>query len=287
MADAWVASRDWDSSSLGRLAFWVDLFGEREIGDITIDEVDAGVVRLAQRGRLLGGKRTTRAAGQPLKGSTINRHITTLGSVFRFARRERLVPRNFIAPTRGILKKAPEPVDPDRYLRPEEVERIIACARVVDRKWQRLPALVVLALHTGLRKGSLLSLKWEDVDLKGRRLVVARTKNGTPIGSALTERCVAELDKLPGKEPGALVFANRYGEAFHFRGLWQRACTLAGLPGRNFHQLRHGCGSALARAGTAQAQIMGVLGHKTLSASARYMHLNTDDRRAVVDKVFG
>ena len=83
------------------------------------------------------------------------------------------------------------------------------------------------------------------------------------------------------------MFGNRYDRPFHFKHLWKRACELAGLPGRNFHQLRHGCGSALALRGVNQAQIMTVMGHRTLSASRRYMHLNTDDQRAVVDKVFG
>ena len=103
----------------------------------------------------------------------------------------------------------------------------------------------------------------------------------------MTERCVSELERLPGKEFGGLVFGNRYGKPFYFASVWQRTCNLAGLPGRNFHQLRHGCGSALALGGTNQAAIMAIMGHRTLTASQRYMHLNTDDQRAVVDKVFG
>jgi integrase len=286
VADAFAASRQWDSASLSRLAFWVEMLGERVFVDVTADEVDDAIVQLAERGRLRAGKRPTERSGQALKGSTINRYVSTLGSVYRFARRARLVPRTFMPPTRGI-ERLPEPVDPDRYLRQEEVERILACARVIDRHWKRLPALIVLALHTGLRKGSLQKLRWENVDLAARRLVLGRTKNGDPIGSALTERCVTELEKLAGKEPSALLFGNRYGQPFHFKHIWARTCELAGLPGRNFHQLRHGCGSALALGGTNQAQIMAVMGHRTLKASERYMHLNTDDRRAVVDKVFG
>lgn len=285
LADAFVASRNWDSATLTRLAFWVEAFGSADALDIGVDEVDAAIVRLAERGRMFGGKRATERSGQPLKGSTINRYASTLAGVYKFARRARLLPRNHVAPTRGI-EKLPEPIDPDRYLRLEEAERILACARVVDRKWKRLPALIVLALHTGLRKGNLQKLRWEQVDLAERRVVLGRTKNGEPIGCALTERCVDELSKLTGREPQSLVFGNRTGKPYHFARVWERSCTIAGLPGRNFHQLRHGCGSALALAGVSQAQIMAVMGHKTLTASRRYMHLNTDDQREVVDKVF-
>jgi len=285
-ADAFAASRQWDSASLGRLAYWVGHFGERELTSVTIEDVDDVLVQLAERGCLLSGRRSTVRSGKPLSGGTINRYVSTLGSLYKFARKARLVPRNFLSPSRGI-ERLPEPVDPDRYLRVEEVGRILACARVVDRRWKRLPALIVLALHTGLRKGSLQKLRWENVDLDARRVVLGRTKNGEPIGSALTEHCVSELERLPGKEPAALVFGNRYGNPFHFKHLWKRACAMAGLPGRDFHELRHGCGSALAMAGANQALVMAVLGHKTLIASRRYMHHNTNDQRALVDKVFG
>lgn len=189
-------------------------------------------------------------------------------------------------PTRG-LEKAPERADPNRYLRPEEVERIIKVSRLLDRKWGRLVALTLVAFHTGLRVGNLMALRWGDVDLDRRTVTVLKTKNGQPMISALSERAAVELAKLPNQKPDACVFEGRGGRAFGFRSLWARVCTEAGLPGRNFHQLRHGCGSALASAGVGQAQIMAVMGHRTLSASARYMHHSTEDKRAVVQRVFG
>ena len=60
-----------------------------------------------------------------------------------------------MAPTRGV-ERAPEIPDPERYLRPEEVERAIAVARVSDRRWGKMVALIVVAYHTGLRHWALL-----------------------------------------------------------------------------------------------------------------------------------
>jgi len=65
------------------------------------------------------------------------------------------VRRAFVSPTHGI-ERAPERADPERYLRPEEVERLLTVARVLDRSWGKLPALIVVAYHTGLRVGSIL-----------------------------------------------------------------------------------------------------------------------------------
>lgn len=285
--EALVASREWDAATLSRLAFWTDALGAKELSEITPEDVDAALVRLAQRGRLRPRRgQGTEAAGRPLAGSTFNRYISQLQTVYKYARRLRLLPRAHVPPTRGV-EKEPEHPDPNRYLRPEEVERLIKVARLLDRRWGRLVALTVLAFHTGLRVGNLMALRWRDVDLERRTIAVTKTKNGRPMVSALSERATAELARLPGKAPEALVFEGRAGRAFNFRSLWAMCCEEAGLPGRNFHQLRHGCGSALASAGVGQAQIMALMGHTTLSASARYMHHSTEDKRQVVDRVFG
>ena len=169
VADAFAASRQWDSASLGRLAFWVECLGEREFASVTVDDVDDALVRLG-RARSIACRplcdRAQRSSTEGRNDQSLRRHAR-LGLQVRAscATSSRVTS---VAPTRGI-EKLPEPVDPDRYLRQEEVERILACARVVDRHWKRLPALIVLALHTGLRKGSLLKLKWESVDLGARR----------------------------------------------------------------------------------------------------------------------
>jgi len=283
---AFLAAREFDQATISRLGFWSDQFGDRELTEITPDDVDAALVRLAERGRLKPKRgQETGLAGEPLKGATLNRYISQLGSVYKFARRLRLIPRTFVFPTANI-EKSPEPHDPERYLRPEEVERILTVARVMDQKWGRLTALIVLAYHTGLRKSNLLNLTWADVDLDAGTASVTRTKNGEPIVAALSKRAVAELNKLPGKKPEDFIFAGRSGKPFGFRSLWVRVVEAAGLPGRNFHQLRHGCGHALATAGVNQAQIMALMGHKTLTASARYMHHNVSDKQQIVAKVF-
>ena len=97
--------------------------------------VDAALARLAERGRLkpIPGQ-ATNPAGQPLLGATIDRYVSTLCGVFRCARRLRLLPRAHVPPTRGI-ERAGSPPDPERYFRPEEVERRIAVAELLDVRW--------------------------------------------------------------------------------------------------------------------------------------------------------
>jgi integrase len=288
VTEAWIASKEHCAGSLGRIQFWVDQFGPIPITAVSEQDVDQALEVLIARGKLRPGSNGQPATptGEPLAGSTINRFISTLAGIFKYARRVRALPRSHIPPTKGI-EKAPEPVDPDKYFRPEEVDDLIKVTRVIDQKWQKLSALIILGFHTGLRVGNLLNLKWQDIDLEARTASVAVTKNGRPHIAPLTDRCIEELSRLRRGHPSELVFKSyRHEGSFSYKTLWNKVCTEAGYEGRTFHWLRHGCGSALATAGVSQAQIMQVMGHRTLTASARYMHSNVTDRQAVVGRVF-
>ena len=286
VVDGFVCQQTYDNATLGRLQFWVDQLGDKELSAISEDEVDAALIRLAERGRLRAGRGlATEPVGKPLAGSTLNRYVGQLASVFKYARRLRLLPRAHVPPTRGV-EKAPENTQHDRYFRPEEVERLVKVARLIDSKWGRMEALIVLAYHTGLRKSNCLGLRWRDVDLDERTARVGKSKNGDPIYSALSQRVVGLLRKLPDKKPDDLVFPGRKGRPFDIRRLWVAVCAEANIQNRTFHSLRHGCGHALANAGTNQAVIMKIMCHRSFAASARYMHADANDKRDVIDRVF-
>ena len=287
VAEAWIASREHGSGSLGRIQFWVEQLGPIPIDEISDDQVDDALTVLIARGKLRGGKKHAgEPTGLPLSGSTINRFVSTLGSIYKYARQLRVIKRSFVPPTIGI-NKYPEPVDPEKYFREEEVEQLIAVARVVDQHWKRLVPLILVGFHTGLRIGNIQSLKWSDINLEVGTASVSMTKNGAPHIAVLTSRCVSELTKIPNKRRDDLVFRSPRGNyPFHYQNLWCRACKEAGFPKRTFHWLRHGCGSKLAKSGASQAQMMQIMGHRTLTASARYIHCNVEDRQAIVRRIF-
>lgn len=283
---AFVGSREFDSGTIGRLHWWTEQLGDTPLTEVTPDMVDDAIVNLTQRGKLKVVKGQRVATGQPIGPATLNRYISQLGSVYKFARKHRLIRRTFVFPTVGI-EKGQEKIDPNRYLRPEEVDKLLVAAKVTDRKWGKLTALILVAYHTGLRKSNVIRLRWADVDLVNRTATVLETKNGEPQVAALSRPSVEALEKIPGRHlPDAYIFAGRSGRPLDFRKLWENTTELAGLKGKNFHQLRHGCGHALATAGINQASIMAVMGHKTLTASARYMHHNLNDKRQIVARVF-
>ena len=74
---------------------------------------------------------------------------------------------------RNIAECVDPPKVPKKEIKPlseEQVKRLLQAAQ-----GDKLEALYVLAVHTGMRSGELLGLKWEDVDLEGGTVQVRRS----------------------------------------------------------------------------------------------------------------
>jgi integrase len=143
----------------------------------------------------------------------------------------------------------------------------------------------VTALHTGLRWGELVALRWSDVDLKAGRIVVRqsawRGHVGTPKGHKareipLNEVVLAEL-KAWRHLRGEWVFCTergaRLGEQAETSRL-EAACKLAGLRNVTWHVMRHSFASHLVMRGVPLKTVQELLGHKDIATTMRYAHLS-------------
>jgi integrase len=147
---------------------------------------------------------------------------------------------------------------------------------------------VLLALTTGARKGELLGLRWADVDLEQGIATLARTKNGSARVLPLVPSAVEELAKFKGV-PAAWVFESPRDpkRVFCVDGQWKKALADAKLKGVVMHTCRHTAASMLAQAGASTVELADVLGHKDLKMVARYSHLSTSHKSALVTRVLG
>jgi hypothetical protein len=78
LAEAWMASVDHHTGSVGRLAFWVEHLGHLDVADVTEAHVDQALDALVRRGKLKAGRGALSNAvptGKPLSGATVNRYI--------------------------------------------------------------------------------------------------------------------------------------------------------------------------------------------------------------------
>lgn len=215
---------------------------------------------------------------------TVNNVVGLLVRILRYAVEVELLER---APRIRRLKTMPSPFD---FLIFEELDRLCDSAE----REPVLLAAVLLGAHAGLRRGELMGLRWEDVDLKAstpqltvRRSrwqgVVTAPKGGRERKLPLTERLLRALRSVRSLNPGVLCHAD--GTPWSWRTMRHalpRLCKRAGLRSIGWHSLRHTFCSHLAMRGATPKAIQELAGHADLSTTLRYMHLAP---RALVESV--
>ena len=293
LADAYMASfTGRDPYQSQRLAFFVERIGHRATCEIDADDVDDCLDALKTRGKLMN-KGGTKRGGEivptfkPLADSTINRYRCTLQAALTWARKKRLMPKGWSNPVNETQRLAEDNAR-TRYLKPEEYERLLKMCHI--SQWNKLAAIVMMAVTTGARKGALLGLRWADVDLDRGEAFVQRTKNGEPFVLVLVPDVVAELSRFVTKaKPDELVFCGRNPyKAATFTKSWSTALIDAKLNGSDvvFHSLRHTHASWLAKQGAPLLAIADSLGHKSLAMTKRYSHLCIDSRKDLINRTF-
>jgi integrase len=148
---------------------------------------------------------------------------------------------------------------------------------------------VLLALNTGMRRGELLSLEWQRVDLiHGRiRILNAKTKSSAR-SIPLNAISYALLCELAQKKKSNLVFPSnrKVGERFFdLKKGFKKAVQLARIAPIRFHDLRHTFATRLVQAGVDIITVQHLLGHAKISVTARYAHSPDNARVAAVKRL--
>jgi integrase len=162
-----------------------------------------------------------------------------------------------------------------RYLSHEDIPRMLSAADEILRP------LLIVALHTGLRRSELFALTWQDVDVKQEVIRVVHTKNGERREIPMTDTLRATVQQLPRRLASDYVFPGKTGRGLvDVRKRFRRALQEAGIEGFVFHDLRHTFASHLVMAGVDLVTVKEFLGHKDLKMTLRYAHLAPDYKRA-------
>lgn len=178
-----------------------------------------------------------------------------------------------------------EPRGRVRFLDDGERERLLTACQ--DSRKRRLYPLVVTALSTGARRGELLRLTWQDVDLERGVAIVHHSKNGDRRALAITGLTadVIRQWRTERRLGSNYLFHNRHGQPEFPRAAWQEALQEASLEDFRFHDLRHTFASYLAMSGATLAELAEALGHKTLAMVGRYAHLTEGHTASVIARM--
>lgn len=242
-------------------------------------------------------------------GSTVNRELNVLSAVFNWARKELMIQVD--NPVQGI-RRPKNPPPRSRRLEAGEEERLLAAledhsgeaARADGKRYRQgtrnpyVKPVMLLALETAMRRGELLSLTWEHVDLKRQVAVLPMTKNGEARSVPLSRRAVAILEALQtsrdqereARARAKVATLRRESKetkivddrvfplsANALKLAWERARERAGLGDLHFHDLRHEATSRLAEKVPNLIELAAITGHKDLQMLKRYYHPRAED----------
>jgi integrase len=240
----------------------------KHIGHLELTEVTAPIVAEC-RDRL---QSEPSAKGTQRTNTTVVHYLASLSIVLEYCIKEwHWITHN---PVRSI-RKPPIGNGKTRFFTLEEIESIRRMCKESDSR--HLFPIFVIALHTGMRKGELLSLIWSNIDLKNREILLSRSKNGEPRDIPMTEEVYNLLSDLSASKTlniGGLLFPSPFNskKPIDIRSAWERILRLAGIQGATFHTIRHTTCSFLANLGIPSIIIARIVGHKDSRTTDRYTH---------------
>jgi integrase len=177
------------------------------------------------------------------------------------------------------------------FLEPADLKKLdAALVDLIQEHPSRIGfAAIRLLLHTGMRKGEVLSLDWSSVDLDNRVIHLEIDKaSGENVGRdvLLSDAAVAILKALPKLARGGWVFpgGRRDGHLIDLEYFWDQAIAKAGIKRVRLHDLRHSFASAAIGADVALYTVGKLLGHRSSRTTERYAHLTREVERAALDR---
>lgn len=205
--------------------------------------------------------------------ATLARKLSSLRSFFAFLKERGVLERD---PARGIRGPG-APKRLPRALSEEAMARLLAAATTTETAVRDV-AIVELLYGCGLRISELTSLRWDDVDLEERWLIVlgkGSKERRAPFGGHAKSALLAL--KETARHEGPYVFEGRKGRPLTVRTVHRAVTTLAalaGLEGVTPHTLRHTCATHLLEHGASLKFVQELLGHESMATTQIYLTVN-------------
>jgi len=256
-----VNKKSWKDDGY-RLQKFISFFGNIYLHEITPLEIE---------------KFKSEKIGQGLSKTTVNHYLKILKRLFNVAIDWGYTTVN---PVKRIKFYSEKDSLKERILTQEEEDRLLQAAS------ERLRAILVVALHTGMRRREILDLNWEQIDFEDRLIKIHKAKSGKPRKVDINSILFDELLKLKAeKRNNPYVFCNTDTSKplVTVRRSFENACRRAGIVGLRFHDLRHTFASRLIELGVDIIKVKELLGHSTVKITERYTHPGREEKRKAVE----
>lgn len=210
------------------------------------------------------------------KPSTVNREITIMRQFCAWMVKLGMIKVNHAEDMKYGRLNAPRV----RWLTADEEHKLLACCPA----W--VIPIVKFALATGMRRGEILALEWDSINLDSKTAIVRSSKNGEPRIIPLTEDAEeAVLQASASTSSRTFVFTYHDAEVnkVTLDHAFRKAIKQAGLHNVHFHDLRHTFATRLVQRGADIFAVQRLLGHKNPSMTHRYSHHSIDSLRRALE----
>ncbi|MBU1181375.1 MAG: tyrosine-type recombinase/integrase [Proteobacteria bacterium] len=245
-----------------RLGKWAEFLGNVRLQDVTPVEIERFKTK-----RLTDG----------VSKSTVNRYLAILKRLYNIAIEWGYAKEN---PVRRIKFYSEADCMKERILTAEEEDRLLEAASA------HLKPILIVALNTGMRRGEILKLTWDRVDIEKEQIFINKTKSGKPRIVDMNSTLISLFTQLRSRDAaGGYVFLNpKTGKPFNkVQKSFDGACERTGIQDLRFHDLRHTFASRLIAAGVDLIRVKELLGHSTVRITERYTHASREDKKKAVE----
>lgn len=214
---------------------------------------------------------------QKYSESSINREIAAFRKMYNIARET----WDFQVATINFKQlRLREPENRTRWESQDNLDKIIQAAA------PHLRGIILFALYTGARLGTILNLEWRDI--RNGQITLRDVKSATrgklhhvPIVTPLIDVLNAQpvLDDCPK------VFTYKGLPIKSVKRAWATALKNAKVSDFRFHDLRHTCATWLIQAGTPIEIVKDILGHSNISTTLKYAHHKPTEKQDAMEKV--
>ena len=211
---------------------------------------------------------------QEVSKATVNRELSCLRHMFNLAIKWGKAGFNPLGKVK-FFKEGPWEM---RILSREE-ERLL-----LEKAVDHLKPMIVCAVNTGMRKGEILGLTWDKVDIVNGVITVMKTKNGEMRKIPMNKVLKSLFQQLRAVGRSDYVFCHRDGSPFlKAENGFRAAVKRAGIGHCRFHDLRHTFATRLVQLGVDLVTVKEILGHKSITTTMRYAHPTSKHKQWAVE----
>jgi integrase len=237
------------------------------IGDVPLSSVSDQTIPQFREKAIASGAHNNRRFKGPLSLHTLNVHLRNLGAFFKWVARSHLV-ANWTPPEAKPVKATTS--GHRDYYTSDECRRLLEAGQSLSINGQPIAALHAVFILTGMRKTEGLLMRWEWIDLPGRKILVPpdATKSNRKRTIPIPEPLAAVLAALPQPHSGRVwPFSSTSGV---INRTFREAQRRAGIRPLKLHNLRDTYAVNMLLSGVPLAVVSRILGHADVNTTIKH-----------------